>query len=159
MADAFHSRAASYAREDVQRVLWLFHRTTGVLLAIGMIPTLTLWIYGEPLFTFAFGSKWRLSGTIAEIVAPWFLVSFVVSPLSRLVYALQAQRSKLIYDALVLGGNLSLFAVSRQLGWPMLQMVAAMSGLNTAIRVAYYLMLLRVATTAARDSSPRLKAA
>lgn len=159
VADAFHSRAAFHAREDVERVPGLFHRTAIALLIIGMIPAIVLSFYGEPLFSFAFGSKWRLSGTIAAIVAPWFLASFVVSPLSRLVYVLQGQRLKLIYDVVILGGNLGLFAVSRHAGWSMLQMITSMSGLNTAARVVYYLVLLRLVSTAARRSSGQLKAA
>jgi hypothetical protein len=51
----------------------------------------------------------RLSGTIAAIVAPWFLISFIVSPLSRLVYVLHGRRLKLIYDILIFGGNLIVF--------------------------------------------------
>jgi lipopolysaccharide exporter len=150
-ADAFHSRAALYAREDMGSVLQLFHKTSSALLLIGMVPALALSIYGQPLFGFVFGSRWRISGTIAVIVAPWFLASFVVSPLSRLVFVLQGQRFKLIYDVLILGGNLGLFFLSRQLGWPMIRMITAMSGLNTASNVVYYLVLLRIATTATRN--------
>jgi hypothetical protein len=37
-------------------------------------------------------------------------------------------------------------------------MVAAMSVMNTASKAAYYLVLLRIATTATRTTSTRLKA-
>src|SRR5262249_56553838 len=73
IADAFHSRAALYAREDMPRVLSLFYSTTAALLAIGAIPAVVLSMYGEQIFTVVLGSKWRLSGTVASIVAPWFL--------------------------------------------------------------------------------------
>src|SRR5262249_38488734 len=38
MADAFHSRAAVYAREDPKRVLRFFHSTSVGLLALGIVP-------------------------------------------------------------------------------------------------------------------------
>ena len=158
MADAFHSRAALYAREDPKRLLRFFHSTSAALLAIGIVPALTVFIFGEPIFAFAFGIKWKLSGTIAVIVAPWFLTSFIVSPLSRLVYVLHGQRLKLIYDVLILGGNLMVFVLARHLGWTMLHMVTMMSGANTASKVVYYFVLLRIAVTAMRPSSIRLKA-
>ena len=159
MADAFHSRVALYAREDPKRLLRFFHSTSAALLAMGIVPALTVFFFGEPIFEFAFGIKWKLSGTIAVIVAPWFLTSFIVSPLSRLVYVLHGQRLKLIYDVLILGGNLMVFVLARHLGWTMLHMVTMMSGANTASKVVYYLVLLRIASTAMRPSSIRLKAA
>jgi O-antigen/teichoic acid export membrane protein len=159
IADAFHSRAALYAREDPKRLLRFFHSTSAALLAMGIVPALTVFIFGEPIFAFAFGMKWKLSGTIAVIVAPWFLTSFIVSPLSRLVYVLRGQRLKLIYDVLILGGNLMVFVFARHLGWTMLHMVTIMSGVNTASKIVYYLVLLRIAATAMRPSSMRLRAA
>jgi lipopolysaccharide exporter len=159
IADAFHSRAALYAREDRKRLLRFFHSTSAALLAMGIVPALIVFIFGEPIFAFAFGAKWRLSGTIAVIVAPWFLTSFIVSPLSRLVYVLRGQRLKLIYDLSILGGNLMVFVLARHLGWTMLHMVTIMSGVNTASKVVYYLVLFRIATTAMRPSPMRLKAA
>jgi lipopolysaccharide exporter len=154
MADAFHSRAALYAREDPKRLLGFFHSTSAALLAIGIVPALTVFIFGEPIFAFAFGIKWKLSGTIAVIVAPWFLTSFIVSPLSRLVYVLHGQRLKLIYDVLILGGNLMVFVLARHLGWTMLHMVTMMSGANTASKAVYYLVLLRIAAIGCDEARP-----
>jgi lipopolysaccharide exporter len=148
MADAFHSRAALYAREEPKRLLWFFHSTTAGLLAIGLIPALLIFFFGEQIFLFVFGVKWRLSGIIASIVAPWFLASFIVSPLSRLVYVLHGQRLKLVYDVLILGGNLMAFFLSRHFGWPMLHMVVVMSAMNTVSKVVYYFVLFRIAATA-----------
>lgn len=159
MADAFHSRVALYAREDPERLLRFFHRTSAALLGMGIVPTLAVFIFGEPIFVFAFGAKWRLSGTIAAIVAPWFFTSFVVSPISRLVYVLHGQRLKLIYDVLILGANIMVFFFARRLAWPMLHMVTAMSIVNTASKVVYYLLLFRIAATAMRALPTRLKAA
>jgi O-antigen/teichoic acid export membrane protein len=150
MADAFHSRAALYAREDPKRLLWFFHSTSVGLLAIGIVPALMIFFFGEQIFLFGFGVQWRLSGTIASIVAPWFLTSFIVSPLSRLVYVLHGQRLKLIYDTLILGGNLMAFFFSRHFGWPMLQTVTVMSVMNTASKVVYYCVLFRIAATAVK---------
>lgn len=148
MADAFHSRAALFAREDPKRLMRFFHSTGFGLLATGIVPALAVFFYGEPIFSFVFGVKWKLSGIIAAIVAPWFLTSFIVSPLSRLVYVLHGQRLKLIYDIFILGGNLLVFWFARRLDWPMLHMITAMSAINTGSKVVYYFVLLRIATTA-----------
>jgi lipopolysaccharide exporter len=157
IGDAFHSRAALYTREDPKRLLRFFHRTSAALLVMGMIPAVTVFIFGEPMFTFAFGIKWKLSGTMAAIVAPWFLASFIVSPLSRIVYVLHGQGLKLIYDVLLLGANILVFYWARRLAWPMLHMLTAMSVINTASKVFYYVLLLRIAATAIRTPSGHFK--
>jgi lipopolysaccharide exporter len=159
MADAFHSRAALYARDNPKRLWRFFHSTSAALLAMGIVPALVILFFGEPIFAFGFGIRWKLSGTIAAIVAPWFLTSFVVTPVSRLVYVLQGQRLKLIYDFLILGGNLMVFVFARNLGWTMLGTLKIMSGVNTACIIVYYLVLLRIATTGMRPSSMRRMAA
>ena len=157
VADAFHSRAALYAREDPKRLLKFFHSTSAALLAMGVVPALVIFFFGEPIFAFAFGIRWKLSGTIAAMVAPWFLTSFIVSPMSRLVYVLRGQRLKLIYDVLILGGNLMVFAFARHLGWTMIGTVTIISGVNTASQIVYYLVLLRIAATAVRPSPMRIR--
>jgi lipopolysaccharide exporter len=156
MADAFHSQVALYARNQPERLLPFFHKSTISLLLIGAIPAIVIFCFGQPIFALAFGSKWRLSGAMAAIVAPWFLTSFVVSPLSRLVYVLRGQRLKLIYDIVVLGGNVVVFLVARQAHWPMLRMIAGMSIMNTASKVIYYLVLLRLASTRDCNTPPTL---
>ena len=151
MADAFHSRAALYVREDPRHLLRFFHSTTMALLGMGIIPALMVFAFGEPIFLFVFGIKWRLSGIIASIVAPWFLMSFIVSPLSRIVYVLRGQRLKLIYDLLIVGGNLAVFFAARHLAWPMLYMVTVMSAMNTTSKVIYYFVLFRITATSIRS--------
>lgn len=159
MADAFHSRAALYAREDRKRLLSFFNGTAAVLLAMGIVPALAIAIFGEPIFVLVFGATWRLSGAMAAIVSPWFLTTLIVSPISRLVYVLHGQGLKLIYDVLLLGANLLVFYCARRLAWPMLHMLAAMSVMNTASKVVYYVLLLRIAATAMRTPSAHFKAA
>jgi len=159
MADAFHSRAALYARENRKRLLSFFNGTAAMLLAMGIVPTLAIYFFAEPIFVFGFGNKWRLSGAIASIVSPWFLTAFIVSPISRLVYVLHGQGLKLIYDVLILGANLLVFYCARRLAWPMLHMVTAMSVVNTASKVVYYLLLVRIAATAIRTPSAHIKTA
>jgi lipopolysaccharide exporter len=56
----------------------------------------------------------------------------------------------------VLGGNVVVFLVARQAHWPMLRMIAGMSIMNTASKVIYYLVLLRLASTRDCNTPPTL---
>ncbi len=72
---------------------------------------------------------------------------------------LHGQALKLIYDVLILGTNIVVFYFARRFAWPMLHMVAALSVVNTASKVVYYFLLLRIAATAMHTPSAHFKAA
>jgi len=144
IADTFHSRLAACARETPAQVSSLFHRTSLGLLLLGSVPAAILWFWGMPLFRLMFGSQWALSGTIAALVAPWYLSEFVVYPLSRAVLVLNGQEMKLIWDVLSLGSLLTLFFVAQWRVLEPLQTIRALSVVNTLLRVVYYLILIAI---------------
>ena len=144
IADTFHSRLAECAREAPTQIMGLFKRTSLILLVLGSIPAVILWFWGEPLFLFAFGSRWALSGTIAALVAPWYLSEFVVTPVSRVVLVLSGQEMKLIWDVLSVASLLAVFFVAQWRAMVPLQTIRILTVLNTSLRVVYYLILIRI---------------
>lgn len=144
VADAFQARLALYARDTPDRVVQLFRTTTLGLFSIGVVPSLVLMFYGEPLFHTFFGMKWAISGKLAASVAPWFLAQFIVSPLSRLVFVLEGQRLKLIYDVLALSGTVGVFAFAHWHALSLEHAVMLLSATGTLTFLVYYLVLLRI---------------
>jgi O-antigen/teichoic acid export membrane protein len=144
IADTFHSRLASCARETPAFVMRLFQRTSLGLLLLGSVPAAILWFWGEPLFRLVFGAQWVLSGTIAALVAPWYLLEFVVTPVSRVVLVLGGQEMKLIWDVLSLGSLLTVFFVAQWRVMGPLQTIRVLTIVNIALRVLYYLILVRI---------------
>ena len=155
VADAFQARIALYARDDPNRVLRLFQRTTAGLIGVGIIPMVLLILFAEPAFRAVFGATWGIAGKMAAIVAPYFLAAFVVSPLSRLVFVLKGQRLKLIYDVLALSGMIGVFAYSKWRQLPVMEALVLLSALGTFTFVIYYFVLARIVSQyrrAVRDS-------
>jgi O-antigen/teichoic acid export membrane protein len=144
IADTFHSRLAACARETPAEIMRLFKRTSVSLLLLGSVPALILWFWGEPLFRFVFGAGWAFSGSIAAIVAPWYLSEFVVNPVSRAVLVLSGQEMKLIWDVLSLVSLLAMFFVAQWRGMPPLSTIRFLTVLNTALRAIYYFILIRI---------------
>lgn len=164
VADVFQARLALYTRNSPDRISRLFRNTAVGLFSIGVLPAILLMLYGESLFHFFFGGKWMLAGRLAAILAPWFLAQFVATPLSRLVFVLEGQRLKLIYDVLALTGMIGVFVFSR---WRQLSLVRSVMLLNvvgTVTYVVYYLLLLRIvsqhrcAAVAEDDAQPCIQA-
>lgn len=62
------------------------------LIMLGMFPTLALMLAGPDVFGFIFGETWRTAGIYLQILAPWFFLASVASPLTRVFDLLEAQR-------------------------------------------------------------------
>jgi lipopolysaccharide exporter len=144
VADAFQARLALHARNAPNQIAQLFRRTSLGLLGIGLIPAALLFFHAEPSFRIVFGEKWTIAGKMAAIIAPYFLAQFVVSPLSRLVFVLEGQRLKLIYDVLALSGMIGVFIFSKWQSLPLMRALIILSAVGTFTFVVYYLLLMRI---------------
>lgn len=144
VADTFHSHLAVCARETPSEITKLFRKTSAALFGVGLVPAAILWFFGPALFAFVFGEKWKLSGTMAAMVAPWYLAQFVVSPLSRVVVVLSGQELKLLWDLLCLAALLSVFYLAHADGIALMRTIGLLSLVYTSLMVVYYLVLLRI---------------
>jgi len=146
VADTFHSQIAICARESPEKVLSMFMRTSLTLLAAGLIPSLVLVFWGQPLFRTAFGERWATSGVMAGLIAPWFLAQFVTNPVSRVVLVLSGQETKLAWDVLCLISIPAVFYFARVKQFGILHTITVLSVVNTALYIAYFSILIRVIT-------------
>ena len=64
------------------------------LVACLMIPVLAM---APMLFAFVFGEAWREAGVYSQILGPWMLLNFLLSPLSQLPLLLGRQARALLY--------------------------------------------------------------
>lgn len=145
VADVFHGRIATYARQEPHRVMAFVFRTAGGLLVLGLGPLVLLTLFGQSLFGWVFGGKWSAAGLLASIMAPWALAQLVVSPLSRLLFVFQRQELKLVYDVLSLLGVISVLFVGSRWGLSLTQAVAWLSLTQVLTYAIYFLLLCVVA--------------
>lgn len=64
----------------------IYQKTFRSLLLLSVIPFAVLMIWGPDLFAFALGEKWREAGFFARLLAPVYLLRFINSPLSFIIY-------------------------------------------------------------------------
>jgi lipopolysaccharide exporter len=67
-----------------------------------------------------------------------------VSPLSRLVFVLRGQKSKLIYDLMLMAGLLLIFGVAWQQKLSLVHTIWAITLINILCYIVYYIVLLRI---------------
>lgn len=73
----------------------LLVRTWMLLLALGAVPILMLFFFGQPVFTFFFGKAWSEAGLMAATLSPLALAMFLSSPTSGSFIVLGIQRYSL----------------------------------------------------------------
>jgi O-antigen/teichoic acid export membrane protein len=105
-------------------------------------------IFGPWIFDVVFGPQWHAAGPLVVAMAPWALASFVVSPLSRVVFVYQGQALKVGYDLLVLALVFGSLTWSRQSGLDLTGAVTALSIVRVAAYAAYSLLLVRLMRSA-----------
>ena len=71
----------------------LVRKTVIMLFFISIVPFGILFLYGSEIFSFVFGENWREAGHFSEIMAPWLMINFVVSPISQIPTALNKQKT------------------------------------------------------------------
>lgn len=91
--DVFYQKMASLMNDRrYGEALTFFRKSAAALLVMGIPICLILYFFGEPLFGFVFGEKWRRSGIFAAILAFSFAAKLVVSPLSSIFNATNTLR-------------------------------------------------------------------
>jgi O-antigen/teichoic acid export membrane protein len=77
------------------------------LFVFSIVPFSVVFFFGAELFALVFGEDWREAGQYAQIMAPWFMVNFMSSPISSLPLILKKQGS---FFMLALVGSLLMIA-------------------------------------------------
>lgn len=101
VGQAFLSKAAALqnAPEELAR---LTTRTALGLLALGVAVFGIVAIGGAGLFEVFFGESWRQAGVYAQIMAPWYMLWLVSSPLSGLLAIREWQGAGLVFTVVEL---------------------------------------------------------
>jgi lipopolysaccharide exporter len=141
VGQVFLSHAAAAAGEP-ERLRRLTERTALVLFACGLPVFATVGLSGPRLFAIVMGSQWEQAGRYAQVLAPWFVVWLVSSPLSGLLSVREWQGSALAFSAFEFALRLGSLLAGAHRGSPLLA-VALLSASGVIISVASIMRFLR----------------
>lgn len=94
----------------------IYVKTLLLLTTISIIPFTVLFFYGDVLFSLIFGEEWELSGQIAMILTPMYMLKFVSSPLSYVLYIAGKQRLNLVYQFTLFASIIAALFLGEYLG-------------------------------------------
>ena len=93
--------AEEYSQGNEIKSLFISTVKKLMLLVVLMLP---LFIFIDDLFAFIFGEEWRVSGFYVQILSPWILLVFVVSPFATIPHIYKQQKKafklEILYTAL-----------------------------------------------------------
>ncbi|MGD6831741.1 lipopolysaccharide biosynthesis protein [Sutcliffiella halmapala] len=92
---------ASTAFNNGENVYRLLVKATLGLLALGVIPSIIIIIWGKPLFGFALGSNWYEAGGYAQWMILWLFIGFVNSPSFVVIQVYGYQKYLMYYEILL----------------------------------------------------------
>ncbi len=98
-ASIFNVLGQKMAEEHAQgrEIKTLFVATVKKLI-IFTIPMIPVFIFIDDIFAFVFGEEWRVAGEYIQILAPWLLFVFVVSPFANIPHIYNQQKKAFILE-------------------------------------------------------------
>ncbi|MDQ2913483.1 MAG: oligosaccharide flippase family protein [Chloroflexota bacterium] len=97
-----YTSSAADLRGEPERLGSITERLALSLLGLGLPVFIAVAIAGPELFAGIFGETWTLAGRYAQLLAPWFAVSLVATPLSAIVVVRERQGPMLAFTAVAL---------------------------------------------------------
>lgn len=144
VADSFHGQVSSYSISKPLKVKTFFLKTAKTLALLGLFPTVVLMIFGSQIFSLVFGEAWKSAGLLASIMSFWAWSGLIVSPISRIVFVLKGQKTKLFYDIFALLILILALYGGFELHLSLTTSIALLSGLNVLAYGLYFLILLKI---------------
>jgi O-antigen/teichoic acid export membrane protein len=117
IAQVYTSQAATLARVDPQRLLYIFLETTRRMLYLGLVPCAVFTIFAPWVFQTIFGRVWREAGEYARYLAFMCYAGFINSPVTLTLNVLQRQRTQFVWDAGKLALTVLSFLLPYRLGY------------------------------------------
>jgi len=93
------------------------------LISVGMFICLIIMILGPELFSFVLGAQWMTAGVYAQILAPWFFVLFISTPLFPIFAILEKQVALLGFNVSLLVTTIFVISIGGLLQDPILCML------------------------------------
>ncbi len=129
LGQVFFSAAAPARHASGDVLVNVIEETEVRLIIIAVLPFMILALAGQELFMSVFGPAWSEAGIYAQILAPWIMIEFLVSPISTLFSVLEIQRYALIQNGAILPMRVGALSIGGALGSPLLAL-ALFSGLG-----------------------------
>ena len=149
LSNVYFQRIASKINKK-ESLLKEFKIVSMLLISVSTLSILTIYFFGEWIFTLVFGDDWTYSGKISAVLIVGFAAKFMVSPFGQLIIALKQLKLALVFPIVYFGLMLSLYFMSEQ---PFEQFLKYL----VSFEVVSYLIYLGVAVYCLSDYESKIR--
>ena len=134
LQDVFMVKGAEIANNN-KSILRPFMKVTIGLLLLGIIPFTSLALYGQYVLEFVLGSKWVEAGAYVEVLAPWYLATWIAICVRPVVIIYRYQGSWLVIQIAALLLRALVFLASYVLGMSVMSTLVSFTIVNILITI------------------------
>jgi len=98
-SQAYFAEISRISLREPQSLYELTISTLKTMLAISLVPSLLLFVFGTPVFTLLLGAAWAEAGRYAEILSVYLMVQFVSNPISKIYSVLRMEWAYFLINA------------------------------------------------------------
>jgi len=147
IGDIFTAELAAAVRTGERaRAYSLFRKTLGKLTLLGIAPFVLLGVFSPILAPIILGRDWAEVGWIIAAITPWLYMELIVGPMTGLLFVLQAQEYKLLYDLLSLTTIAGAYFIAQRYNLTLINLIYAIA----VARIFSYMIHLTVIVLLAR---------
>ncbi|WP_461393248.1 lipopolysaccharide biosynthesis protein [Deferrisoma sp.] len=137
VAQVFVAEAPARARAGtLRRYVW---KNIWTLFRVGAPPAIALGLSAPWMFSSLFGADWNRAGFLTALMTPWFLLQFMVSPVSMALHVVGKQSLACILQA---GGVILRVGVVLIVAWTGVHGVSEAFAISSAAFYATYLLIV-----------------
>jgi len=144
VGQVFFGKSASNLRQNRQHYA-LARKTVLSLFYVGVVPLTILGVFAHPIFNLILGSNWDTAASIAQVMVPWWLASFIAMPVVDLFSVIGQQRFHLYFMSSQLIVRATCLYVGASLFHSMVATMAAFSCISCILSVLMIFVLLKKA--------------
>lgn len=102
------------------------------IVGITLIPSLTIFLFGQVIFSIIFGQTWEEAGLYAQILIIWGFFWFISSPFSSIIYTHEEQMKGLLIQIFIFIGRFFSLIIGGIIGQPWIALLLySLSGVVT----------------------------
>lgn len=98
MSSAYYAEISNIGKKQPAKIRRITYSMLKRLIAMSILPAFVLALFGELIFSIAFGKEWQLAGQFAALLAVYLVFQFLQVPVSRILFVFEGHRLLLLLN-------------------------------------------------------------
>lgn len=129
----FLQKAVELDRDDPDRLPKVTWKIFLILLSLIVLPLMAMGLFGEVLYTIAFGEKWTEAGLLAGILSCYYFFRLISSPISSIFNVKRKERQLFWFQLCLFSARLTSLLVACSITDSLVEIIAIFAAANAFV--------------------------